>query len=266
MERLKTFLKKRALLMGTLAVAVPLVFIIFWQYRSLKSLEKTLPIYRKEVMRDYLHAVTENVTSFYYNNAKEALSVSPDAITNRVGGQIQIKDNHALADDLKQVGEHFAGHPIVGARRFFIVVDTKQNGADQGAVLFYNPATRRMQIEPTAPELTAINVACAAYLIYIRGGSEVLSMPMGNDRNPWHPLIVNPVLDSSKRLIAVTGMVVDEEYFLKEVLPTAIDKPLREIFPTDYKDVIVAVNSEDDEPVFGDERVTRETAEAYQRF
>jgi len=266
MERLKTFLKKRALLMGTLAVAVPLVFIIFWQYHSLKSLEKTLPIYRKEVMRDYLRAVSESVASFYFSNAKEALSVSPDAISNRVGGQIQVKDSSALAAALKRVGEHFAQHPIPGARRFFIVVNTQQNSADQGAVLFYNPTTRAMQLEPAASELQAINVACAAYLIYIRGGSQVLSMPMGNDRNPWHPLIVNPVVDAAGKIIAVTGMVVDEKYFLKEVLPTAIDKPLRETFTTDYQEVIVAVNDENDDHIFGDEPLTRETAEAYQRF
>ncbi|MEN3330767.1 MAG: two-component system, OmpR family, phosphate regulon sensor histidine kinase PhoR [Blastocatellia bacterium] len=266
MERLKTFLKKRALLMGTLAVAVPLVFIIFWQYRSLKSLEKTLPIYRKEVMRNYLRAATENVASFYFSNAKEALSVSPDAIANRIGGEIQVKDNNALVAALERVGEHFSQKNILGARRFFIVVDTIQNGVNQGAVLFYNPATRRMQLEPDAPELQAINVACAAYLIYIRGGTPVLSMPMGNDRNPWHPLIIKPVVDSGEKIIAVAGMTIDEEYFLKEVLPQAIDQPLRETFTTDYQDVIVAVNTEEDEPIYGDERVTRETAEAYQRF
>src|SRR5207302_3547709 len=138
------FLKTRALLMGTLAVAFPLVFIILWQYRSLKSLEKTLPIYRKEVMRDYLRAVGDSVASFYYNNAMDALSVPPEAISNRAGGQIQVKDSNALVAALARVGEHFAQKEIKGARRFFIVVDTVENGVDQGAVLFYNPATRRM--------------------------------------------------------------------------------------------------------------------------
>jgi signal transduction histidine kinase len=252
--------------MGTLAVAVPLVFIVYWQYRSLKSLEKTLPTYRKEAMRDYLKSVTATVVDFYFDNAKDALSVPPEAITHRVGGQIQVKDGNALVAALQPVGAHFAGKNIPGMRRFFIVVDTLQNGTEHGAVLFYNPATRAMQLEPEASELQAINVACAAYLIYIRGGTQVLSMPMGNDRNPWHPLIVKPVVDASEKIIAVAGLTVDEEYFLKEVLPAAIDKPLRETFATDYQDVIVAVNSEDDEPIYGDERVTRETAEAYQRF
>ncbi len=266
MERLKTFLKKRALLMGTLAVAVPLVFIVYWQYRSLRSLEKTLPIYRKEAMRDYLKAVTSTVFDFYYKNANEALGMPPETIPYRTGGQIEVKDSGTLATALQPVAVHFAGKNIPGAQRFFIVVDTLQNGLHQGAVLFYNPATRRMQLEPEAPELQAINVACAAYLIYIRGGTQVLSRPMGSDRNPWHPLIIKPVVDASNRIVAVAGMRVDEDYFLKEVLPTAIDKTLRETFPTDYQEVIVAVNDENDDPIYGEEHVTREAAEAYQPF
>ncbi|HEY9233114.1 MAG TPA: HAMP domain-containing sensor histidine kinase [Blastocatellia bacterium] len=266
MERLKTFLKKRALLMGTLAVAIPLVFIIYWQYRSLKSLEKTLPIYRKEVMRDYLRAVVKEVHTFYYDNAMDALSVPAEAITNRAGGEIQAKDDEALAVALRPVAEHFARKNIPGAGRFFVVVDTTRNGVNQGAVLFYDPATRRMQVEPSAPELQAINVACAAYLIYIRGGTQVIPMPVGNDRNPWVPLVVKPVVDAAEKIIAVSGMVIDQKYFLKEVLPAALDRPLRETFPTDYQEVIVAINDEQGDPVYGDERITEENEEAYLRF
>src|SRR5262249_15930771 len=117
MERLKTFLKKRALLMGTLAVAVPLVFIIYWQYRSLKSLEKALPVYSKEVMQDYLRSVVKEVSSFYHHNAMEALSVPPEAVTHRTGGQIQAKDSDALAAALKPVAEYFSTKNIQGAGR-----------------------------------------------------------------------------------------------------------------------------------------------------
>ena len=134
MERLKTFLKKRALLMGTLAVAIPLVFIIFWQYRSLKSLEKTLPVYRKAVMRDYLNTVTETTFTFYRDNALDALSLSPDDITNRIGGEIQVKDTASLLASVQRVGEPFAATNIKGVRRFFLVVDTTRNG-DQNFIL-----------------------------------------------------------------------------------------------------------------------------------
>ena len=264
MERLKTFLKKRALLMGTLAVAVPLVFIIFWQYRSLRSLEKTLPVYRKEVMRDYLRAVIKDVHTYYYDNAVAALSVPSDAITRR--GEIKAQDERALAAALQPVADHYATKHIEGAGHFFIVVDTMKDGINQGAVLFYNPATRAMQLEPDAPELQAINVACAAYLIYIRGGTKVSSMPVGVDRNPWHPLIVKPVVDSSEKIVAIAGMRVDDNYFLKEFLPAAIDRPLRSTFPTDYQDVLVAVTNEQGEHVWGNEEIKMEDEEAYQRF
>ena len=266
MERLKTFLKKRALLMGTLAVAIPLVFIVYWQYRSLKSLEKTLPIYRKEVMRDYLRAVVRDVHTFYYDNAMEALDLSPEAFTNRTGGEIQAKDDEALAAALRPVAEHFAQKKIAGAGRFFVVVDTTRNGANQGEVLFFNPATRRMQVEPSAAELQAINVACAAYLIYIRGGTQVLPTPQGIDRNPWFPLVVKPVVDASERIVAVSGMVIDQKYFLNEYLPAAVERPLRETFPNDYRDVIVVVNDEQGMPIYGDEQIKEEDEEAYMRF
>ncbi|MFL6214022.1 MAG: sensor histidine kinase [Blastocatellia bacterium] len=252
--------------MGTLAVAIPLVFIIFWQYRSLRSLEKTLPVYRKEVMRDYLAAVVKDVHSFYYKNALDALSVPPAAITHRLGGEIQARDNQALAAALQPVAEHYATKQVEGAGRFFIVVDTIKDGVPQGAVLFYNPTTRAMQLEPDAAEMQAINVACAAYLIYIRGGSNVGPMPVGVDRNPWHRLIVKPIVDSSEKIIAVAGMRVDDNYFLKELLPAAIERPLRASFPTDYQDVIVAVNDEQGELVWGNEPIKMEDEEAYQRF
>src|SRR5205085_11614542 len=125
---------------------------------------------------------------------------------------------------------------------------------------------RRMQPEPAAPELQAINVACAAYLIYIRGGTKVSSMPMGVDRNPWHPLIVKPVVDASEKIVAVAGMRVDEQYFMKSLLPSAIDRHLRETFPSDYQDVMVAINDEQGEHVYGDEPIKMDEEEAYLRF
>jgi signal transduction histidine kinase len=252
--------------MGTLAVAVPLVFIIFWQYRSLRSLEKTLPVYRKEVMREYLRAVSKNVYDYYHDSAVEALSVPPDALTQRAGSTVQADDNAALAARLQPVADYFSQKQVEGAGHFFIVVDTVRNGVNQGAVLFYNPATRTMQPEPDAPELQAINVACAAYLIYIRGGTKVSSMPVGVDRNPWHPLIVKPVVDSTEKILAVAGMRVDDKYFLNEFLPAAIDRPLRATFPTDYQDVLVAVTDEQGDHVWGNESIKMEDEEAYLRF
>ena len=266
MERLKTFLKKRALLMGTLAVAVPLVFIVYWQYRSLTTLQRTLPVFRKEVMRDYLRTVSTDVYTFYHDNAMDLLSLPPDGLPVRSGGTIEVKDNRALTALFKPVAAHFAQKAMPSAKRYFLFVDTLQGGSAQAVVLFYNPSTRSMEPDPLAMELQAINVACAPYLIYIRGGAKITPMPVGIDRNPWYPLIVKPQLDSSGRVVAIAGTVIDPEYFLNNILPPALDKHLREFFPDDYSDVQVAVDDEENTVLSGNSEVTDENAETYQRF
>src|SRR5690242_18016796 len=106
MERLKTFLKKRALLMGTLAVAVPLVFIIYSQYRSLAALQRTLPVFRKQVMQDYLRAVTNDLYDAYHDAAMDALSLPDGALPIAADGKIHVKDAGVLMAALQPVAAH----------------------------------------------------------------------------------------------------------------------------------------------------------------
>lgn len=261
---LKTFFKRHALLMGLLAVAFPLLFILYLQYRSLVTLERTLPVYRKQVMREFLSAVASDSSKFYRSNAERVLNVPANAITNRVGGVIRgSADKGAAVNATAQVAHFFKQQEFRGARRFFIVVDTQFEGVNRSNVLFYNSERGAMELNESAPEIRAINVACAAYMVYIRGDAVISPRPMGIDRDPMHPLIIKPVLDESNKIVAVAGMAVDEWYFREEFLPAIIQKHLPEFFPPDYQEVVVAVNDEEDEPVIGEERVSMENAEAY---
>ena len=262
MNRLKTFFKRHALLTGVLAVTFPLLFILYLQYRSLVTLETTLPVYRKGVMRDYMRAVSEESASFYYKNAERVLSVPADSITNRVGGVIQGKEKDVAVKATTRVADHFSQQEFIGAKRFFLVVDTAYEGVSRSAVLFYNPERKAMELHDDAPEWRAINVACASFLIYIRAGTVVRPWPMGVDRDPWHPLIIKPIVDESNKIIAVAGMTVNEDFFTMEFFPEVIQKHLPEYFPTDYQQVVVAVNTEMNEPVMGSEPVSDADAEA----
>jgi signal transduction histidine kinase len=266
MNRLKTFFKRHALLTGVLAVTFPLLFILYLQYRSLVTLEATLPVYRKGVMRDYLKAVSQESAGFYSENSERVLSVPADAITNRVGGVIQGKEKDVAIKATTRVADHFSQQEFRGAKRYFIVVDTQYEGVSRNAVLFYNPERKAMELHDDAPEWRAISVACASYLIYIRAGAEIGPWPMGIDRDPWHPLIIKPVRDESNKVVAVAGMTVDQEFFRMEYFPAVIQKYLPEYFPTDYQQVVVAVNTEVDEPVIGDEAVTETNAAASMRL
>lgn len=267
MNRLKTFFKRHALLTGVLAVTFPLLFILYLQYRSLVTLETTLPVYRKGVMRDYMRTVSEESASFYIKNAERVLKVPADAITNRVGGVIRgNREKTAVIGATARVADHFKQQEFRGAKRFFLVVDTEYDGISRSAVLFYNPERNAMELNQEAPEWRAINVACASYLIYIRAEAEIGAWPMGIDRDPRHPLIIKPILDEANKIIAVAGMTVDEEYFTMEFFPEVIQKHLPEYFPTDHQQVVVAVNTEVGEPVIGDESVTETNAEASMRL
>ncbi|HKP87002.1 MAG TPA: HAMP domain-containing sensor histidine kinase [Blastocatellia bacterium] len=260
---LKTFFKRHALLMGLLAVAFPLLFILYLQYRSLVTLDRTLPVYRKQVMREYLSAVASDSASFYRNNAERVLGVPAAAITNRVGGVIHGgAAKEAAIHATTQVADYFKQQEFRGARRFFVVVDTEHEGVNRSAVLFYNPERNAMELDQAAPEWRAINVACAAYIIYIRADAVISPRPMGIDRDPLHPLIIKPILDESEKIVGVAGMTVDWEYFQNEFLPGIIQKHLAEFFPPDYQEVVVAVNDEEDDPIIGDERITKANVEA----
>jgi hypothetical protein len=242
MNRLKTFFKRHALLTGVLAVTFPLLFILFLQYRSLVTLEATLPVYRKGVMRDYLKAVSQESASFYMDNSERVLGIPADSITNRVGGIIQGKEKDVALKATTRVADYFSQQEFRGAKRYFLVVDTAYEGVSRNAVLFYNPERKAMEFHDDAPEWRAISVACASYLVYIRAGAVIGPWPMGVDRDPMHPLILMPVLDESKKIVAVAGMTVDEEFFTMEYFPEVIQKHLPEYFPTDYQQVVVAVN------------------------
>ncbi|MGA9768127.1 MAG: HAMP domain-containing sensor histidine kinase [Blastocatellia bacterium] len=272
MNRLKTFFKRHALLTGVLAVTFPLLFILYLQYRSLVTLETTLPVYRKEIMRDYLSAVAEESAGFYRENSERVLGIPADAITNRVGGVIQGKEKDVAIKATTRVADHFSQQEFRGAKRYFLVVDTAYEGVNRNAVLFYNPERKAMEFHDDAPEWRAISVACASYLVYIRAGAVIGPWPMGIDRDPMHPLIIKPIRDESLRIVAVAGMTVDEDFFTMEFFPPIIQKHLPEYFPTDYQQVVVAVNfspwesPETETPIIGSEQVTKANAEAYQQL
>lgn len=270
MNRLKTFFKRHALLTGVLAVTFPLLFILYLQYRSLVTLETTLPVYRKEVMRDYLSSVSQEAAEFYWENTERVLNIPADAITNRVGGVIQGKEKDLALKATTRVAEHFSQQEFKGAKRFFLAVAMEYEGTSRNAVLFYNPERKAMEFDDNTQTWRAINVACASYLVYIHAGAVIGGWSMGVDRDPMNPLIIKPILDESKKVIAVAGMTVDEDFFTKEFFPDVIQKHLPEFFPTDYQQVVVAVNispsesSETDEPIIGSEQVTKANAEAIQ--
>ena len=175
-SRIRAFLKRRAFAIGGLAVTVPLLVIIFLQYQALTTLNKTLPAYRKQLMRQYLMSVVEDFRRFYSDNAERALAVPAGAIDLPKSGVIEDDDEGAMSQKaVARVADHFKKQDFKGASRYFIAVATEKDGAQGSEVFFYDPTSQAMVRDPRAPEMVAINVACSSYMVYIRDGARELT-------------------------------------------------------------------------------------------
>jgi signal transduction histidine kinase len=233
-SRIRVFLKRRAFAIGALAVTVPLLVIIFLQYRALTTLNQTLPAYRKQLMRQYLMSVVEDFSRLYKDNAERVLAVPLGAID--LPKSAVIKDDNSCEISQKVVtpaAEHFKTQEFKGAKRYFIAVATEHEGVEGSEIFFYDPASQSMIRDYEAPEMVAIKVACASYMVYIRKGSELLPQAQSVDRDPRARLLVKPILNEWKKVVAVAGMTLDYKYFLDTVLPEAIRKRSAEFLPAE---------------------------------
>ncbi|HEY8460828.1 MAG TPA: HAMP domain-containing sensor histidine kinase, partial [Blastocatellia bacterium] len=244
-SKIRAFLKRRAFAIGAMAVTVPLLVIIFLQYRALTTLNKTLPAYRKQLMRQYLMSVVDDFSKLYKVNAERALAVPLSAID--LPKSAVIKDDYerkASRKAVARVAEHFKKQDFKGAKRYFIAVATEHEGAEGSEAFeafFYDPASQSMILDYEAPEMVAIKVACASYMVYIRKGSYLMPGATSVDRDPRARLLVKPILDDWQKVVAVAGMTLDYEYFLSAILPEAIRKRSAEFLPSEDQDPITSL-------------------------
>jgi signal transduction histidine kinase len=240
--KIRAFVKRRAFAVGGLTVLLPLLVIVFLQYRALTTLNQTLPAYRKQLMRQYLLSVVEDFSSFYMKNAEQALAAPPGELDLPKGGVIEDDDAHeASYKAVARVAEHFKKQDFKGANRYFVAVATKNDWAEGSEVFFYDPKTQTMVRDPKSPEMVAINVACASYMVYIREKAAVVPSATSVDRDPRNRLIVKPVINEYKKITAVVGMTVDQEYLFDVALPEAIRKSAPQFMPAEEQDPIVSL-------------------------
>ncbi|HKQ77147.1 MAG TPA: HAMP domain-containing sensor histidine kinase [Blastocatellia bacterium] len=264
---MKTFIKRHFFWAVFPLLMIPLMVILAVQYRSLSAMGQILPLQRREAMSQYLRAVIREVMDIYSANAERTLAVSPNAIGRRLGGVIQDNADRTRAlHAVERVADHFKQQQFRGAKRFFIVVETEYAGATRSATLFFDPARQAMVFDPQSPEMRAINVASAGYMIYARTGTPVQPQAMGADRDPNCPLIVKPIVNEEQKVVALAGMVLDSDWFAGEVVPKAIQDTLPKFFPADHSEAVVTLQFGEDQVVYTTRQAGAERPEARMRF
>jgi signal transduction histidine kinase len=89
---------------------------------------------------------------------------------------------------------------------------------------------------------------------------------MGIDRDPNCPLIVKPIVTEEQKVVALTGMVLDADWFAGEVVPKAIQDALPKFFPADHREAAVTLRFSQDQVVYTTRQAGEDRPEARMRF
>jgi signal transduction histidine kinase len=230
MSKLRAFFKRHILLVGLVAVVVPLLSIIGLQYLSLRKLEKTSIVAGNVGMKNYLAGVASEIRMFYKSNSEQALAVPSYAVEG---------ENFC---DLK---DHFPVCKVEGAKSVFLA-GFDESGEAQ--TIFFNPQDLSSHV-PDVPqaEVRAVQFATAP-LRMARKENEPMPQPMiwMEDHDPDNFVLVKAVTDDQK-VVGATGMILDPAYFREVLLPAKIKESLAKYFPdgTDENVIVTAYDEQD---------------------
>jgi hypothetical protein len=249
MKRLRTFLRRHILWVGFFAVIVPLLCILALQYRSLEKLKKTSTVAEHVWMKNYLSDVSKEVKYFYRSNAEQTLTTPASALTEN--GPPNAKYLFGKCD-------------VEGAKLLFVAAF--KGGEDEPAqVYFYDPYSNKRTIVPSPAEARAVNIAIAPMKLLSEEEVPKDSPPiMVDEYDPENRVILRPIRGESRKVVGVSGMIIDTDYFRSVFLPRAIEQSLPKFFPDDARDnVIVTVHDSRGRRVFATQEVKGQDNETY---
>jgi signal transduction histidine kinase len=194
---------RRVLWGGVLAVLLPLAILLALQYWWLADLERTSAVARKATLNNYLGAVSKEVHYFYLKTSQSALNLPPEVF---------------LESKILKTGAYFKKWEIKGAKRLFVV-----SYKTRDSIYFYDPKTHKMSIPDYSEETVAVWAAASpwGYLRKKGGKIETTSLSV-NQHDPNNRIVLNPITDEQSKLVGLAGMIVDQKFFEKVVLPEAI--------------------------------------------
>jgi signal transduction histidine kinase len=216
--------KRNPLWLGFLAAAVPLVVLLLLQYNWLIKLEdRSVEAYGAYLDRA-LEAVTTKVEDIYRSRSERTLSLPPTVFQDF---------------DPDEIARHFKKRPIEGARRIFIVYFGPD---DRMWLMFYDPYQRAM-VQGEDP--SGAILAALAPLAVLRQQDSRLRTPAlsADERDPNNRVILQPITDEFSRLVGVTGYLVDNDYFRKELLPAVVEKTLLRFFHGEADEMVVTARN-----------------------
>jgi two-component system phosphate regulon sensor histidine kinase PhoR len=202
------------------AVLVPLTVLLAFQYRWLRELDSFSERAQKAQVESLLEAVSKNV-EYFYTDAGQVLDLQPAIFTQ---------------NQLDHAAHQFKKKGVVGVKRLF-VMDLR----DGDEPLYFSPTCASFYQPDSTPEARAVAVAVAPWkALYHKDGILERVRLFVEEKDPEFRILLYPVTDDASRLVGLAGMVLDEDYFRRIVLPAAIRDALSDFGDSDpaYKPIL----------------------------
>ncbi|MEJ2581956.1 MAG: histidine kinase dimerization/phospho-acceptor domain-containing protein, partial [Acidobacteriota bacterium] len=214
---------RRVLWAGVLAVLLPLALLLFLQYWWLTDLERNSAIAREATLKNYLEAITKDVHYFYWKISERALNLPPEVFGEKKMGK---------------AAAYFKKKEIPGAKRLFVVSFL----ARKEPLLFYEPRIDKMVVPEHSDETVAVWAAASPWAYLRKKGAKLETTSLSSDQHdPSNRIIINPITDEESKLVGLAGMIIDQDVFVGEVLPKAIEASLPKFDDKEKTELLVVV-------------------------
>ena len=198
------------------AAVVPLLLLLFFQYRWLERLERVSAVAHKATLDNYLEGVAAGVEWHYRSLGERALNFPAALFT---------------PERLHKAAYYFKKKDTAGARQLFVVTFS---GEESGQAMFYDAETTTLFAPPWSEEMRAVYVAVAPWKVMAMKGGELERPALQVDeRDTEHRMILNPITDDAGRVVGLAGLIVDQGHFEKKVLPRIVKDSLPKFFADD---------------------------------
>ena len=213
---------RRVMWAGVLAVLLPLVVLMGLQYWWLADLERNSAIAREATLKNYLETITKDVHYFYWKISERALNLPPEVFGEK---------------KTEKAAGYFKKKEIEGARQLFIV-----SFLSRESMLFYDPEKAKMVIPKHSDETVAVWAAASPWSYLRKKGTKIEKTTLSVDQHDQNNrIIINPITDEHFKLVGLAGMIVDQKYFEKVVLPKAIESSLPKFEDEEKQELLVIV-------------------------
>ena len=213
---------RRVLWAGVLAVFLPLAVLLGLQYWWLADLERNSAIAREATLKNYLETITKDVHYFYWKISERALNLPPEIFGEK---------------KTEKAAGYFKKKEIEGARRLFII-----SFLSRESMLFYDPKKAKMVVPKHSDETVAVWAAASPWSYLRKKGTKIEKTTLSVDQHDQkNRIIINPITDEHFKLVGLAGMIVDQEYFEKIVLPKAIESSLPKFEDDEKQELLVVV-------------------------